>query len=65
MKFELNEDQTKRYKEWAKKVCLPDDQIGAIGGEFTFSFTPTSIGIVVKVHHANGDELDLSDYHRW
>lgn len=35
---------------------------GAIGGSLTWSFTPTSIGIMVTVKHGmTGDELFLSD----
>jgi len=38
---------------------------GAIGGSMTWSFTPTGIGVVVRVKHASGAELDLSDYGEW
>jgi hypothetical protein len=39
---------------------------GAIGGGFTFSFTPTSIGVVVKVHNVMTDDvLDLTDWELW
>lgn len=39
---------------------------GAIGGGLTYSFTHTSIGLVVKVHHALTDEtLDVTDYASW
>lgn len=39
---------------------------GACGGELTFSFTPTSIGTVVKAKHsASGAEIDLTDYDAW
>jgi len=37
---------------------------GAIGGDITYSFTPTSIGTVVKVESC-GHELDLTDYESW
>ena len=39
---------------------------GAIGGEFTYSFTPNSIGETVKVKNCiTGDELNLTDYESW
>ena len=39
---------------------------GAIGGFLTYSFTPTSIGLVTKVTHAITKEtIDLSDYEDW
>lgn len=38
---------------------------GAIGGELTISFTPNSIGEVVKARHSSGAEIDLTDYDSW
>lgn len=38
---------------------------GAIGGELTFTFTPTSLGDVFKVKHYSGLELNLTDYDSW
>jgi hypothetical protein len=38
---------------------------GAIGGELTYSFTPTSLGTIIKVKHSSGAELDLTFYESW
>ena len=39
---------------------------GAIGGAYTYSFSPTSLGCVVKVRNSvTGDEIDLTDYSAW
>lgn len=39
---------------------------GAAGGSLTYSFTPTSLGVSVKVHNAHtGESIDLSDYWNW
>lgn len=39
---------------------------GAIGGAFTFSFTPTSVGDVVTVCDSITDEtIDISEYDQW
>ena len=39
---------------------------GAIGGEFTYSFCPNSIGINISVKNAiTGDVIDFSDYENW
>lgn len=39
---------------------------GAIGGAYTYSFTPTSLGCVVKVRNSmTGDEIDVTDYEAW
>jgi hypothetical protein len=43
--------------------------LGAIGGGLTFEFTPTSLGLIIKVNHldVNGvvQTLDLTDYDSW
>ncbi len=61
--FCLSQAQKLKFKEWAKENRLA--YAGAVGGEYTFCFTPTSIGTVIKVKHATGAELDLSDYENW
>lgn len=38
---------------------------GAIGGGITYSFAPTSIGLVTKVQYGVSYELDLTDYDSW
>ncbi len=39
---------------------------GTIGGEFTYSFTPTSLGLIKKVkEEITGEELDLTEYDEW
>ena len=38
---------------------------GANGGDLTYEFTPTSIGLIVKVVHTSGAVLDLTDYNSW
>lgn len=39
---------------------------GASGGGITYKFTPTSIGIVIKVQEQwTGRELDVTDYDSW
>lgn len=36
---------------------------GAIGGGFSFTFTPTSIGSITTVKYSlTGEELDITDY---
>ena len=38
---------------------------GAIGGAYTYEFTPTTIGVVTTVRCSCGDSLDVSDYDQW
>lgn len=71
MKFELTEEQQKKYKEWAATHECPYRTrgewryVGAIGGEDTFCFTPTGLGKIIKVKCACGAEIDLTDYDLW
>lgn len=37
---------------------------GAIGGGLTYSFTPTSLGVIVKAKYGEFT-LDLTDYDSW
>lgn len=66
-----SEEQNKKWlaarAEQAKTSETPMglSPYGAIGGELIYSFTPTSIGVVVKVRHASGEELDVTDYENW
>ncbi len=43
-----------------------DPYYGAIGGGISYTFTPTSLGTIVKVKEAiTGEELDLTEYNDW
>lgn len=60
MHFEISYQQEKKFNLWKsghKKV-----DTGAIGGRYTFSFSPTSLGQVVTVKdEVTGEELDLTE----
>lgn len=60
--FALDPEQIQVAALWAKKF---KPSTAAIGGDFTFSFTPTGLGVVAKVRHYQGEELDLTDYDNW
>jgi hypothetical protein len=45
--FVLSGRQRKRFEDWKKQ--FDKLSMGPIGGSYTFSFTPTSIGTIVKV----------------
>lgn len=67
-KFELNEDEIKRYAAWVEihdKTCRFFHNQGAIGGRTTFCFTITGIGVIVTVRCACDAECDLTDYGCW
>ena len=62
--FELSDEQLKLLAKWQKKEKRR--YLGAIGGSYTYSFTPTTLGTVIKVKdNSNGRELDLTDYDEW
>lgn len=57
------EDQNKKAAELQKKGA---PYYGAIGGAVTYSFIPTSLGIIATVKHAvTKEEIDLTDYNSW
>lgn len=69
--FSLTEEQTERFHKWADRQDVKVAQLqkskypqyGAIGGGFRFSFTPTSIGMIITVENSvTKDELDLSEF---
>ncbi len=72
--FEISDEQRKKIRAWSTEI---DERIakeqgredgpyyGAIGGSLTYMFTPTSIGVIIQVKHASGEELDVSDYDSW
>lgn len=62
--FQLNKKERAAANEFIKKQDKP--YAGAIGGQFSYIFTPTSIGCVIKVlNHFTGEECDVTDYEEW
>lgn len=61
MEFKLSKQQEEKFLKWKKKQKVPKMQT-AIGGAYTFSFTPTGIGDFVEVKcNDNGKTLDLTE----
>lgn len=62
--FSLDKEQLEQLAAWQKK--FPFVPLGAIGGSYTYSFTPTTLGVIAKVkNNANGQEIDLTNYLDW
>ncbi len=67
MKWELSDKQFEKLQKWVEakepKYC------GAIGGRWTYSMTPTNVGMIMKVtdNHpsSNNDTIDLTEYDEW
>ncbi len=63
--FELSPEQEEKFNKW-KAGTEPFRYAGAIGGRYTYSFTPNSLGTVIKVTDSmTKKEIDLSDYENW
>lgn len=74
MKFELTKVELERFQNWKTehdKTCslVPTEDnpfaSGAIGGRISYHFTPTSIGLGVRVSCACGSEENVTDYESW
>lgn len=66
MTFELDPTQKKKAYSWMKKLIKDNAEVGTIGGRFTFSFTGTGLGLIIKViDNVTKQELDLTDYENW
>src|SRR3989304_6643768 len=63
MLFCVEKNEIKKVRDFMKKHSHCER--GAIGGATTVSFSPTSIGIVVKVKCHCGKEKDVTDYSVW
>ena len=65
--FTLNKEEREKLLEW-QKSRIPEKYSGASGGRWTYTFTPTSLGTVIKVIDnliTEDNELDLTDYDIW
>ena len=64
--FSISDADAEKVAKWLENVVYKDKERyeGAIGGAVRYEFTPTSIGLVIKVK-AYEYELDLSDYASW
>ena len=61
--FLLTETQWNLVWDWiSSQRRVHPSKTGAIGGDVSFCFTPTSLGMVIQVKHVGGGTLDISDY---
>jgi len=65
--FTLTAEQMKKFDKWRKAKNKKNGEVyvGAIGGAYTFCFTPTGLGTIETVKCADGTELDLTDMDNW
>lgn len=65
LRFELDASDLKRLEAWMKKKDT-STYFGANGGRFSYHFTPTTLGLVLRVtDNLDGSEIDLTDYESW
>jgi hypothetical protein len=61
--FELDKAQMQKFEKWKKTQEKAHQSRTTLGERWTFCFTPTGIGIVVRVtDNATKDTLDLTDW---
>lgn len=66
LRFGLDTKQSSKVLEFMSLQSGDKAYEGSIGGRFTYSFTPTSLGTVTKVRdNISGEELDVTDYGAW
>ncbi len=62
MKFDLDESEQKKLKEWQADI----KKIFGEYGLYTYSFTPYGIGCGIEVYsHLSKTKLDLTDVSKW
>jgi hypothetical protein len=62
--FELSQEDLDKIKSWIK--TLPKGYYGCIGGRFTYSFTPTTLGLITVVSDGmTGEEININDFEDW
>ena len=61
--FKLTKEQDIKFEEWRKKQLKKDSTIATAGERWTFCFTPTGLGTILRVvdEHLK-DEIDLTEW---
>ena len=67
--FELNNKENKAINAWIEKHReehkMHPDACGAIGGRWTYKFTPTGLGIIIIIQCTCGAEENVTDFDSW
>lgn len=65
MIFKLTKEQEYQIDKWMESKDLTR-YTGAIGGRFTYKFTPTTLGVtIIVVDNLDNTQLDVTDYAGW
>ena len=67
LEFVMSEKEVADFDKWRKSHRCEIDEMSpaAIGGRWTFMFTPTGLGNVTVVKCACGAELEVTDVSMW
>lgn len=70
MMFKFDNDEAFKMQVWLtehnEKCKLREGKnTGAIGGRISYTFTPTSLGIIKKVSCACGESICVNDFENW
>lgn len=67
--FTVNADRVEKIRKWKeqheKEKHNGSSYAGAIGGRYTYEFTPTSIGEFGRIRCSCGDHFDFDDGSDW
>lgn len=63
--FAVNDKQGRKLQKFSVHKCKYWYNPGTIGGRITYSFTPTSLGVVVTASCLCGKKLNVTDYESW
>jgi len=65
--FTLTDEQSRKIQDWKMEIEAAERRsVGAIGGRYTYEFSPTSLGVVEKVRDSLTNKvLDVTEYGDW
>lgn len=63
--FSISPNEGLKIAEWQANHDCKITETGAIGGKYTFKFTPTGLGVKSEVECACGDNFDFTEYESW
>jgi hypothetical protein len=62
-KFELDETQIKEFEKWKTTQKKKNPSMPTAGERWTFCFTPSGLGLIVRViDQETNEEIDLTDW---